>query len=149
MNNSVPIKHIAGDLLLFFYDHQRKNGFSPRSVVRFGGVFEGVINLQGKGDLDGHLFEISRDNPADAYNALRYLEEKGFLDFKKSSDTGGDLIHGFHVTAHGVDIIEGIERGPEERRDFHVTFNIKLADSINIDSLIKAELGNLLKGFLT
>ncbi len=149
MSTTVPIKHIAGDLLLFFYDFQRKNGFPPKNVVRFSGVFEGQISLLDRGDLENRLLEISRGSSADAYNALRYLEEKNFLDFKKASDTGGDLLHGFHVTAYGVDIIEGIERGPEEKKEFHMTFNIKLADTVNIDSLIKAELGSLLKGFLT
>lgn len=149
MSASIPIKQIAGDLLLFFYDYQRKNGFPPKSVVRFGGVFEGEIILRESGDLESRLLEISRGSSADAYNALRYLEEKSFLSFKESSDTGGDLFHGFRVTAYGVDIIEGIERGTEEKNNFHVTFNIKLADNVSIDSLIKAELGGLLKGFLT
>lgn len=144
-----PVKHIAGDLLLFFYDCQRKNGFAPKNVIRFGGVFEGKIDLQDNSEFGKQLLDVSRGSPADAYNALRYLEEKHFLAFGKSTDTAGDLLHGFHVTAFGVDIIEGIERGPEEKNEFHVTFNIKLADNINVDSLIKAELGSLLKGLIT
>ena len=50
----------------------------------------------------------------------------------------------FTVTAGGVDIIEGIERGEAERNNFYLTFNIKLADKINVESLVKNELGSIL-----
>lgn len=144
-----PVNKIAVDLLFFFYDLQRKNGFSSNSIVRFAGIFEGKIDLQGKGVLCEQLLMIARGSSADAYNALHYLEEKNFLAFKKSTDTAGDLLHGFRVTAYGMDIVEGIDRGPEGKNEFNVTFNVKLADNVSVDSLIKADVGGLLKGLLT
>lgn len=51
----------------------------------------------------------------------------------------------FHVMSGGIDIIEGIERGAEARKVFNVTFNFKLAENINIDSLLKNEMESLVK----
>ena len=56
--------------------------------------------------------------------------------------------HGLRLTAYGVDIIEGIEKSDKEKEAFKINFNIKLAENINIESLIKAELGSLIKASL-
>lgn len=138
------IKKIAGDLLIYFYVRQRKRGFSDMSIIEFGSADElGVV--ADSSSLSKEIVKITNNSATDAYNALRYLEEKGFVAFKEDKTNISDLFHNIRVTALGVDIIEGVERGEEERNDFHVTFNIKLAENINIESLIKNELGSLIK----
>jgi hypothetical protein len=58
------------------------------------------------------------------------------------------MIHGFRVTASGVDIIEGVERDVTAKQNFTINFNIKVADNITVESLIKNELGSIFKGSL-
>lgn len=141
-----PVKAIAGEILLYFYTLQRRRGFDSMEIIRFDGWDN--INIPASSQLEKDLLTICKESAADLYNALSYLSEKYLLSFNKSRNSGGDMLHGFKVTAGGMDIIEGIERGPEERNNFYLTFNIKVADNINVDSLIKNEIGSLLKGSL-
>lgn len=142
------IKKIAGDLLLYFYSLQRQNKLDPAHIISFEGHPGRDINLNDKSEFGENILKLAAGSPIDTYNALKYLEEKAFIDFKKTGTTSGIIIHGTSLTAYGVDIIEGIERGEEEKKEFHITFNIKLADTINIESLIRAELGSLIKASL-
>ncbi|MEO6728524.1 MAG: hypothetical protein ABIM99_01245 [Candidatus Dojkabacteria bacterium] len=135
------IKELSGEILLYFYAKQREQGFSYDEIIRFEGIYTGKISYNGPEELN----KISNNNSADIYNAMNYLNEKSFLSFKSSSDSGGDSIHSLKVSASGVDIIEGIERDNQARNDFTVNFNIKLAETMNVESLLKAELGSLLK----
>lgn len=139
-----PIKKTAGDLLIFLYASQRKRGFSDGEIVEFGNVGEmGVVT--NSSNLSKGLLKAGNESAVDVYNALHYLEEKGFVSFRENHTNISDYFHNIRVTASGIDIIEGIERGEEARDRFHVTFNIKLSDNINIDSLIKNEIGSLIK----
>jgi hypothetical protein len=141
-----PIKEIAGEILLYFYVLHRKNGFGSMDIIRFSGWDE--ITLPDQPGLSHDLLAICSGSAADLYNALKYLNEQHLLGIRISRDSGGDSMHNFELTAGGVDIIEGIERGQVERANFFVTFNIKLADNINVESLIKNELGSIFKGSL-
>jgi len=137
-----PIKEIAGEVLLYFYSLQRKNGYGSMEVLSFSGFDE--ITLSDQTTLAKDLLAVCKDSAADLYNALSYLVNKHFITSKVSRSTGGDSMFNFTVSAAGVDIIEGIERGQDERNNFYVTFNIKLADEINVESLVKNELGSIL-----
>lgn len=136
-----PIKEIAGEILLYFYTLQRRNGYGSMDVLTFGGFDE--IALITETDLSKSLMKICNDSAADLYNGLNYLDQRNFMSLHQSRSTGGDSLHSFMVTSHGIDIIEGIERGQEERNNFYVTFNIKVADQINVESLLKNELGSI------
>lgn len=81
----------------------------------------------------------------DIYNSLVYLKGHRLIDYNKMGDTGSENFAGFKVTSNGVDIIEGIERTEEQKRQFNIIFNLKLADNISIDSLIKNEIGSIFK----
>jgi len=148
------IKTIAGKILLYFYSIQRsdyvklhdfvlefqmrhfsdKNEKSPKVIHKDNEIVQNLLKIAGD------------DN--NVYNALKYLEDKGFIEMSKSSDNVSDNLLNFSVSSAGIDIIEGIERGKEEKREFNIIFNIKVADNINIESLIKAELGSLIKASL-
>ena len=143
MENLISIKKISGDILLYMYSVQRCEGFSNR-ILSFQRMDKGV-KLSANSDFEKDIFKIADNSAVNLYNAIRYLEEKSFIDFNDSGDTGGDHFVNIHVTAFGVDIIEGIERDNEAREKFNITFNIKLADNINIESLIKNELSSLVK----
>lgn len=106
------------------------------------------ITLEPQSDFAQKLVSLCRGSAADLYNALMYLSQKGFINLMANRSSAGDSLHDFSVTSGGIDIIEGIERGQAERNNFYITFNIKLADNINIESLLKNEIGSILKGSL-
>lgn len=143
-----PINKIAGRLLLYFYALQRQNAFPSMEIVSFFGIQENKTEMESSSNFVKGMLKVSKKSAADIYNSLRYLKEKRFIDFKEVKTTIGDLLHNIEVTAWGVDIVEGIERSEEEKKKFNITFNIKIADNINIDSLIKNELGSLFKASL-
>lgn len=151
MNNMKPIKTIAGDLLLFFYVQQRKFG-SIQDALEFSEEPYGAVHNNGKelasnSQLAKAILGIC-ENSNDAYFALCYLGEKGFMNWTNNQASFIELFFNLRVTASGVDIIEGVERGKDERNQFNLTFNIKLADNINIDSLIKNQLDSLIRASL-
>lgn len=147
-----PIKTIAGKILLYFYSVQRTeyaklHDFSVSFQMRhFSNPDERSPKMErsSTNELLENLLKISnRDN--DIYNALLYLNGSGFIEMKESKDNVGIHLYNFQLSNHGIDIIEGIERGNDEKQIFNVTFNIKVADNVNVDSLVKAEVGSLLK----
>ena len=135
-----PIQQISGDVLLLIYALQRQ-----------GETGDGIVSLDRRftqfesSEFGQKILAASGGKVIDAYEALRYLEEKGFLYFKESNDNMTFHFINMRVTAFGVDIVEGIEKGDAERKAFQMIFNIKLADNINVESLIKNELGSLVK----
>ena len=136
-----PIKKIAGDILIFFYYIQRKNGTPIADILRFSNNFNGPIAIEGNNQFNEGILKIASESHIDAYNAINYLYEKGFIECKIKSDTGGDDYIMLKVSSSGIDIIEGIERGKDEKKEFNIIFNIKIAENMNIDSLIKTQLG--------
>jgi hypothetical protein len=139
------IKTISGEVLLYFYAKQRKAGFESMEILHFSDWDN--IKIMGHGQIAEDLPKIDK-NAANTYNALAYLHDKGYLAFNDSRSTGGDSLHNFRVTAAGMDIVEGIERDAQAKDNFTINFNIKLADNVTIESLLKAELGSIFKGSL-
>ncbi len=138
------LKRISGDILLLLYFLQRQEGYCDDGILSFDRKMK-VIEELNKSKLGNKIIELTKNSIPDAFGAIRYLEEKGFISFNESDDNMTYHFLNIRVTAYGIDIIEGIERGKEEKHEFHVTFNIKLAENINIDSLIKGEIENLFK----
>lgn len=138
----VPIKSIAGEILIELYKYQRSNGGYLSQLLRFTGLGRGALQLE-NGALDIIDF-LKFGSVADIFNALQYLFEKKFISFTEYKTPMSIGLHMFKVTADGIDIIEGIERGSEEKQNFNLIFNIKLADNVTIDSLIKTDLKGLI-----
>lgn len=71
-------------------------------------------------------------------NAFRYLKDKNLLIFEEIDKSYGDYMFcNFHLTADGVDIIEGTKNNLFIRRKFAKIFNLSIF--VNIDSLIKVD----------
>ena len=143
-----PIKKIAGELLLYLYSIQRNDASLLLEILSFNRDRDGKINLSEGSKLVENILKITNKSSIDVFNALNYLSGKYFISFSYSENTGGYLFNSIRVTSNGTDIIEGIERGPKEKKEFNINFNIKLADNINVESLLKAELGSLFKAAL-
>lgn len=141
-----PIKTIAGELLLLMYTLYRNEAKLERVTIEF---YDQKADFSAKGidNLKEDIIQIA-ESPLNAYNGLKYLEESGFIHFDLNISNVWYLLYNLEVTASGIDIIEGIERGEQERDYFYLTFNIQVNNNVNIDSLIKAEIGSLIKAAL-
>ena len=97
-----------------------------------------------------NLLKIS-NNGNEIYNALVYLRDKKFIEVIAGNyllEEYQEHFQKFRVSALGIDMIEGIERGKEEKSKFNIIFNIKLAENMNVESLLKTEVGSLIKASL-
>ncbi len=144
-----PIKTIAGKVLLYFYYVQRTDTAK---------LFDLVLNFQMR-DLNSRQEEMPilgrtdtlvqknllklTDTANNLFNALRYLRDLDFIEMKYSPDRTNDHFSLFRVKSGGVDAIEAILRGKEEKEEFYTTFNIKLPDKTDIESLLEKQLGSL------
>jgi hypothetical protein len=72
-------KKLSGELLLYFYAKQRERGFNSQEIVRF--TDWNNIKLVEQSGMEAEMKKLSSSD-ADLYNAIMYLGEKGYLDFK-------------------------------------------------------------------
>ena len=70
-----------------------------------------------------------------------YLKSKKLISFREDKDSSAITLWNIEVDATGIDIIEGVGHNKEATKEFNIAFNLKLADNITLDSLIKNEVG--------
>ena len=145
-NSMKPIETISGQLLLYFYLLYRKNPSKLHNTI----IHFKVTNFTNDGmSIDPTLIETDIFNikelqdysDVDLYNALQYLKSKNFINYDLFSTVNKEEyqhIHKLILTTNGVDIIEGIERGDFERKQFNITFNFNITNNTTIESLLKA-----------
>lgn len=145
------IKTISGRILLYFYLTQREDYAKLNDLIlsfqmrHFSDPNERSPKISAReSEIVQNLLKIA-GNDNDIYNALIYLKSNGLIEITKRRTNVEDHFLNLSVSGAGVDMIEAIERGPDERGKFNITFNIKLADNIKVESLIKAELGGLIR----
>lgn len=155
-NGMTPIKKIAGEMLLYFYLLQRRDVSQlSDKILSFqmryfspGRAEEGpLLNDRNATILNIVEFEQYRD--ADLLNSLTYLGDCGLIDVSDSQGTVDHTFLNIRVTARGIDLIEGIERGEKEKTEFNVTFNFNVSNNVTVESLLRTELGSLFKLSLT
>lgn len=142
------IKKISGEILLYFYAQQRKSVVGLRDHILEFSYVQGDGNnlrLQARSEtiLNIDKFKDYTDN--DLFLAIDYLDKKGFLEFQTAQDTGGYYLHDIQLGLGGIDIVEGIERSPEEVRIFNITFNFNIENKVTVESLLKTEFGSIFK----
>lgn len=141
---------MAGKILLYFYGIQRISAHKLQDTI-FEFEIENensytppVLLTDDEKIIEG-LLEIN-DSTLDLLAALHYLYDKFFINLKHVETSGSEIFHNIKVTAAGIDIIEGVERGEVEKNEFNVTFNIKVENNVSVDSLLKANLGSIFTG---
>ncbi len=147
------IKTISGEILLYMYLLQRQDvGKLKSSVISFQmwHLPEGQEGAQMERRLDT-IFKISdfdeySDN--DIYNALVYLHDSSLIEYNDSNDSAGSNLLNLKVTSFGIDMVESIDRGDEEKKNFNVTFNFNIKNDVTVESLLKAEFGAIFKASL-
>jgi hypothetical protein len=142
------IQEISEKLLLALYVLYRKNGdISGDESVSF----ENLNGWEVQSDNDELLemmLKVSNGSVLNLKNSLKYLYEKDLINFSQSGLLSGSFaLYDMEITSRGIDLIEGVT-GPETSRVIYQnTFNVKLADNINLDSLIAVKLGAEFKLF--
>lgn len=143
------IKTISGLILLYFYYLHRTNPDQLDSLMINYNKYSKEIRegVSVDNDLYEKLKELTENNNIDLINSLEYLSEKNFIRYADSKPdlSGNTAIYSISITSIGVDIIENIELGSQEKKNFEVNFNITVNNNFNIESLLKAELGSLIK----
>ncbi|MFZ1302147.1 MAG: hypothetical protein WAQ27_06280 [Candidatus Microsaccharimonas sp.] len=136
------IKQTAGKILLSLYVTQLDN---PVKLERASLVFKN--SQKPKLDTDRWLKDILHsisENDTMLYNGFNYLLQKGLIGNKNTKGIlGGLLLLGLHVTSQGVDVVEGVEQGPEQQKIVKSLFSFNFSNNVTVDSLVKAEIGNV------
>ena len=137
------VKELSGRLLLFLYKLQRE-GEPLTCQIQWHNKEDWVHSgkkMESNNQLLQRLLRVVNGSENDLYNALKYLEEKKFidLDYVSRGSMVGPISRSFRVTASGTDIIEGIEQDDGSRQKFHSLFNI-IVNVDNVESLIKSEI---------
>lgn len=142
----MTIKETAGKMLLYFYQLQRTVPLEMRHrqlvfVTRPDG---GIIMSSDKKWLAKDLLDISGKS-VDALNALMFLRGKKMIYSVERVVVGKRLYVGVQLTDRGIDVIEGVERGQSGQDDFTTMFNIAIDHDLDVDHLVKQQLGSLLR----
>ena len=145
LRNKVTIKETAGKILLYVYQLQRTVPLSMRNrQIGFLDKPDGTIAMTAdKKWLTRDLRDIN-PKAIDTYNAIAFLQEKKFLQLKERVTKGVRIYIDLQLTAAGIDIVEGVERGEDGKHAFTIMFNIPVADDMDIEGLIKESLSKLL-----
>jgi len=142
----VTIKETAGKILLYFYQLQRTVPLTMKNrqlgfVDRKSG---GLYLTSDKKWLTNNLLDI---NPAttDIFNAFNFLIEKGYIQTVERSTGEAKIYVGIQLSSSGIDVVEGIEGGLDDKQIFASNFNIKVDGTADIESIIKDNLSVLLE----
>lgn len=147
------IKKISGEILLYLYLLQRQDvGKLKSSILSFGMWHlpeeqEGA-QLERRSETIFKISDFDAYNDNDIYNALVYLHDSNMIEYNDSRDSHGSNLINLKVTSYGVDMVESIDRGAEEKQNFNVTFNFNITNDVTVESLLKAEFGSIFKASL-
>jgi hypothetical protein len=134
-------------LLAFYLLHKEEGDISGDDVIAF--EKDGGWSVSSDNEtLLRKLLSVTEDSALQLKNAIGYLEDKGLIRFSMSGLMNGDFdIYDLELTSTGVDIVEGVSGPQTSKVVYQNTFNVKLADNINLESLITAKLGAEFKLF--
>lgn len=147
------IKKISGEILLYLYLLQRQDVGKLKSAILSFGMWhlpEGKdgAQLERRSETIFKISDFDAYNDNDIYNALVYLHDSNLVEFNDSRDSAGSNLVNLKVTSYGVDMVESIDRGAEEKQNFNVTFNFNITNDVTVESLLKAEFGSIFKASL-
>ena len=142
----MTIKETAGKILLYFYQLQRTVPLTMKyRQLGFVDRKNGSLYLTSdKKWLTNNLLDI---NPVstDIFNAFTFLIDKGFIQTLERTTGEAKIYVGIQLSSIGIDIVEGIEGGPDGKQVFASSFNIPVDGGADIESVIKDNLSILLE----
>lgn len=141
----MTIKETAGKILLYFYQLQRTVPLTMkyRQLGFIDRKSGGLYLTSDKKWLTNNLLDINSVS-TDVLNAFTFLIDKGFIQTRERATAEAKIYVGIQLTSTGIDVVEGIEGGPEGKQEFTSTFNIQVDGNANIESVISDNLRILL-----
>jgi len=94
--------------------------------------------------LTNNLLDIN-SNATDVFNAFTFLIDKGFIQTRERTTGEAKIYVGIQLSSNGIDVVEGIEGGPDGKQAFMSTFNIQVGSSADIEAVIHENLSVLLE----
>ncbi len=111
-------------------------------------VGQSAPQLENRSSTIFNIDEFNKYSDGDIYNALVYLFDSGLIFYNDSQENTGSNLMNLRVTSDGVDMVENIDKGSEEKRQFNITFNFNITNEMTFESLLKAEFGSIFKASL-
>jgi len=141
------IQEVSEKILLAFYKIYRNEGLVSEDTISFEKSDEWEVTSDDE-KLISIMLSIADNSALSLKSSIKYLHDKKLINFS----TLGRLsdvyeIYGIEVTAQGIDIIEGVTGAHTSKIIYQNTFNVKLADNINLESLISTKLAPEFKLF--
>lgn len=140
----MTIKEIAGGLLLYLYYENRRDPLN----IDYKNFYFRYDNTQWKdvqtfNEFQENLLKAANNSMNDLLNATRYLISSGLINENTNgSDNAGLMYRDMKLTAHGINIIEGVERKENStRKQFNITFNFNLESIAKIVPTLKSQFG--------
>lgn len=135
----MTVQEASQKVLLIFYKRHTTQGFITNEIMEFE---------QNDGWTISFVDEVLRialeeevSSPIAIKNSLEYLRGKGLISFMVEGLMNESFsAYYFSLTANGIDMIEGVGGTGNMRVTYQNTFNVKLADNVNVESLLKTEL---------
>lgn len=141
------LQEISEKLLLALYKIHREEGEILEESISFDKEEQWEVS-GGNQELVDALLSLADGSVLDFKNSLKYLNEKDLISFKTQGYLGGEVeIYNLEVTSNAIDVIEGVTGAETSKAVYQTIFNVKLADNINLESLITAKLGAEFKLF--
>lgn len=141
------LQEISEKVLLAFYKIHREEGEILEESISFDKDEQWEVS-GGNQELVDALIGLADGSVLDLKNSLKYLHEKDLVSFKTQGYLGGEVeIYNLEVTSNAIDLIEGVTGAETSKAVYQTIFNVKLAENINLESLITAKLGAEFKLF--
>lgn len=141
----MTIKETAGKVLLYFYQLQRTAPLAmPNRQLGFINKKEGLVGITSDKQWFTKDLQILNPNAADTYNAFRYLLDRKLIQSTDRATGAAKVYVGVHVTHKGIDLIEGVENGPQGQELFAESFAMHVPADGGVEALMKDALSALL-----
>lgn len=142
------IQSISEKILLTFYVTYRSKGFISEETICFEGGDDWEI-ISDDSEMVEALLNIAHNSVLDIKASIDYLRRKGLIEYQSQGYLGDMFdIYKIELTHRGIDLIEGVDGNKNSKSSYQTVFNVKLADNVNIDSLIKNKLDLSVLGLL-
>lgn len=142
----MTIKETAGRILLYLYQLQRTSPASMQSR-QLGFINKPDDRLALTSDkkwLTHDLLDLG-SQVSGVFNGFTFLIDKGYIRAEERANKDARIYVGIRLTADGIDVVESVEMGNAGREMFAATFNIATDSGTNVETLIKANVTDLLK----
>lgn len=89
-----------------------------------------------------NIVESTRWDNERVFNAIKYLEQEGLIDYSDDNVLMSGERISLRCSSNGINIIENAR---ESQQKYGIKFEVNFITNINLESLIKADIGSIFK----